>query len=32
MHNKALQLTTKIGAPVVALLLESAKLKRYISK
>ena len=28
-YNKALQLTTKSGAPIVALLLESTELNRY---
>ena len=29
LYNKALQLTTKSGAPIVALLLESTELNRY---
>jgi len=32
LHNKAFQLTTKSGAPIVALLLESTELKRYAYK
>ena len=32
MHpNRALQLTTKSGSPIVALLLESTELNRYES-
>ncbi len=29
--NQALQLTTKSGAPIVALLLESTELNRYVT-